>query len=564
MGMTASAQTSITFDTKDYANIRVYDPWEESPFRTGLLTGHAGVADNPDKSVDKVLGVAPNTTDKVVALQRSRFGGNAFGVRIDLKEPIRVTKQLQYIHVMAYLKDKPADSRMMVMGLGKRLESTWSWQTGEEEQFWALTNTPVKAKEGWQDIVVSFKGFSYSKEENPDSGIDIYSLVIVPDLRSPHADTSDWIAYFDEIVVDNNPEMRFSTERYMVDFNKEATPTRTDRSFMGVGLDGQVATGTDKTAYTDLVSKHVFSAKAGQKVQPVFHYKGVWMNAFVYVDWGCDGAFSFEVKDNGVPAEGSDVVSFSGTEINKAWFNSEGKALKDGNNIAGGVPAFQVPANVAPGFYRMRYKVDWSSLDPAGAKSIASDGGAVADVTLDVHGKQVSVSASQLNGDIVSAKDNSPLQNYQVAYGQPLQVKVVPEKGFVQYGFQLKYGYNVNAPDQLDENGNPNWILVKVPYSDISAVDGTYTIPGEYIRGAQVSIVGDMQQIRHYTVRVEGAPDKNSGTSFYGKDYGHQAVIAASQYFSEDDVKALPVEGYESRISLDKKSDTLIVTYKKK
>ena len=76
--------------------------------------------------------------------------------------------------------------------------------------------------------------------------------------------------------------------------------------------------------------------------------------------------------------------------------------------------------------------------------------------------------------------------------------------------------------------------------------------------------MGDMQQIRHYTVRVEGAPDKNSGASFHGKDYGHQAVIAASQYFSEDDVKALPVEGYESRISLDKKSDTLIVTYKKK
>ena len=68
---------------------------------------------------------------------------------------------------------------------------------------------PVKAKEGWQDIVVNFKGFSYSKEENANSGIDIYSLVIVPDLRSPHADASDWVAYFDEIVVDNNPEKRF-------------------------------------------------------------------------------------------------------------------------------------------------------------------------------------------------------------------------------------------------------------------------------------------------------------------------------------------------------------------
>ena len=95
MGMTASAQTSITFDTNDYAKISVYDQWEESPFRLGLLKGNAGVADNPDKSVDQVLGIAPNATNKVVAFQRSRDGGNAFGVRIDLKEPIRVTKQLQ-------------------------------------------------------------------------------------------------------------------------------------------------------------------------------------------------------------------------------------------------------------------------------------------------------------------------------------------------------------------------------------------------------------------------------------------------------------------------------------
>ena len=48
MGMTASAQTSITFDTNDYAKISVYDQWEESPFRLGLLKGNAGVVDNPD------------------------------------------------------------------------------------------------------------------------------------------------------------------------------------------------------------------------------------------------------------------------------------------------------------------------------------------------------------------------------------------------------------------------------------------------------------------------------------------------------------------------------------
>ena len=121
-GLVSSAQTTITFDTEDYKAISVYDQWEKSPFRTGVLKGNAAVTENPDMSVDEVLGVAPNVTDKVVALERSRFGSNTFGVRIDLKEPIRLTKEYQYIHVMTYLKDKPADSRMMVVGLGKRVE----------------------------------------------------------------------------------------------------------------------------------------------------------------------------------------------------------------------------------------------------------------------------------------------------------------------------------------------------------------------------------------------------------------------------------------------------------
>ena len=160
LSLTASAQTTITFDSKDYESVTVYDKWEKSPFRTGALGGNAAVTANPDTKVDEVMGVAPNPTANVVALQRSRFGSNTFGVRINLKEPIRMTKQLQYIHIMTYLKDKPADSRLMVIGLGKRIEDSWNWQTGDEEQFWAVTNTNVAPKDGWQDVVVSFKGFS--------------------------------------------------------------------------------------------------------------------------------------------------------------------------------------------------------------------------------------------------------------------------------------------------------------------------------------------------------------------------------------------------------------------
>lgn len=566
VSMVAQAQTSINFETEDYKAIGVYDQWEESPFRTGKLAGNAAVCDNPDTGVDPILGVAINTSEKVVAFQRSRFGGNAYGVRIDLKEPFRLTKDLQYVHVMTYLKDKPEDSRMMVIGLGKRVEESWSWQSGKEEQFWALTTSKVKAKEGWQDVVASFKGFSYSKEENENSGIDIYSLVIVPDVRSPHADASDWVAYFDNIVVDKVADKRFNSDKYAVTYDAETKITRNDRNLNKIGLtvDGKTTEfrRTNKSAYNDFTADSLFSVKAGQSVRPTFGYTGAFMNAYVYVDWNNDGIFSHNVESNGVPAAGSEVVSFNAVQLNGTWYKSDGTTVPNGNNIAAGVPPFTVPDGTLKGFYRMRYKVDWNSLDPAGHTTIVENAGGIVDVTLDVHGETVSVSASQLNGDILLKEGQAALKNYQAAYGEPLTVLVVPAPGFVQNGFKLKYGHNVLATEQQDENGNPNWIAVDVPVTAIAA-DGTYTIPGEYIRGGQVSIVGDMQQTVSYNVTVEGAPEGQGGVSYLGVLYGDGDVIKSSQYFSISDVEPVQLDDYTYRISYDNVSKTVLVTYTK-
>ena len=561
--LASSAQTTITFDSEDYKSITVYDKWEKSPFRTGALSGNAGVTENPDVEVDEVIGAAPNSTGKVLALQRSRFGSNTFGVRINLKEPIRMTKQLQYIHIMTHLKEKPADSRLMVIGLGKRVEDSWNWQTGEEEQFWAVTNVDVAPKDGWQDVVVSFKGFSYSKEENANSGIDIYSLVIVPDVRSPHADKADWVAYFDEIVIDNNPDKRFSTDKYALTYDKDATMTRNDRSLNSVSLVSSgttyTSTAASKKVYTDNTLVSVFSAKAGTTVQPKFNYTGSWMSAYVYVDWNNNGKFEYTVNSNGTPAEGSEIVSYNAAQIGDTWYKSDGTTTGNGNTIASGVPSFTIPAGTPAGLYRMRYKVDWNSIDPAGSTTIISDGGGYVDLMLDVHGDKVSVSASQLNGDIVLAADESALQGYITDYAQPLTVKDIPAPGFIQNGFALKYGYDVNAIEQLDENGNPNWIMVNVPQSAIAA-DGTYTIPAEYIRGSQVSIKGDMQQAYAYTVSVTGA---DGGIVYGGKEYKDGETINVSQFFTVEDVVAISVVGYTAKISLDAQNKTIKVEYSK-
>ena len=562
-GLTAQAQTKISFENEDYKAISVYDSWAESPFRaaTPTIDFDAAVVENPDTEVDAVMGVAPNGSEKVVKLRRSRFGSNTFGVRIDLKEPIRVTKQLQYIHIMTYLKDKPTDSRMMVIGLGKRLEESWNWQTGEDEQFWAVTTSNVKPKEGWQDVVVSFKGFSYSKEEKENSGIDIYALVIVPDVRSPHADANDWYAYFDEIVVDNNPDKRFTTDKYALTYDKDAASTRTDRKLNSVGLTtsagNYTSPGAQGKVYADNTTLGVFSAKAGEEVQPTFNYSGAWMSGYVYVDWNNDGKFEFAVNDDGTPAEGSEIVSYSAAQVNGTWRKSDGTTSGNGNTIGSPMPKFTVPAGTPEGFYRMRYKVDWDNLNPAGDNAIISNGGGYIDVMLDVHGDQVTVNASQLNGDIVLASDESPLQGYVLNYASPLKVKDIPAPGFVQYGFLLKYGYNVNASEQLDDNGNPNWIEVNVPYTAIAA-DGTYTIPAEYIRGAQVSIKGDMQQEQLYTVKVVGVEGKG-GVIYANIETLDGGTVRATQFFSADQVAPIAVDGCSASISIEDR--VIVVTY---
>ena len=543
--LSANAQVAnISFETQDFKSVSVYDNWVNSPFRKGILHGNAKVVDNPDTNVDATIGKAPNPTAKVVAVERSKYGSNTFGVRIDLNEPFRLTKDLQYIHIMALLKDKPVDSKMMVIGLGKRVEDEWSWQDGTDEQFWALSTGNVNAQSGWQDVVCSFKGFSYTKVAKPNNGIDIYSLVIVPDVSSPTTETENWAAYFDEIVVDNDPAKRFSTDKYAISFDKDALVTRTDRHLDGIGLTEtggslQSVSGLNKFFYNDVTKTALFSATAGKKITPKVNYTGSHMGAYVYTDWNNNGVFEAE----------SEMIATTGP----------------GNTVKNAMAAFTVPAATQPGFYRMRYKVDWSSTDPAGNSSpnnlITNNGGGITDVMLDIHEANIIVNQSQLNGNIYLNDGNyTVLSDYSHPYGTTMSVKIVPAEGFIQNGFTIRYGYDVdmNTP-QTDDNGNPNYIEVVVPATAISA-DNTYDIPAEYMRGGKIMLCGDMQSVNEFTLVIIGVPEGQGSVKYAGRTYTNGQVIEASQFFSADDVEVNPVEGYavKSKVLSDK---NIIVTY---
>ena len=488
----AAMGQTIDFETETgYTGIGVYDCWEQSPLRLNTIAGNYAITDNPDTSENEILGYAPNPSAKVLGAQRSRFGSNRMGARVDLAETFELTTTTKYVHVMLY---SPVASRVMLVGLGSRTERLK--QNKYTEQFWELSNNGIEANR-WTDMVFAVKGAG---------GIDIRSLVLVPDCESPHNMTDDFLFYIDNIEVNSSVTPRLVYDYYMVNYNKDTALSRTDRYSTQLKLSGSVDGDqtidinqqNDQLLYQDYTSKH-FTARAGETLTPDITYNAGWMHAFLYIDLNNDGKFEPLFTEANTPAEGSELLSYSfctTTDDNSSGTNSLGTVLTGSNRNTKTMPAFTLPATLKPGAYRMRYKIDWASSDPAGNaasdNSIVDNGGVIADVMLYVHGDNVSVNDNQLNGEVLAANGDK-LNNYSATFGADFGVQIAPEKGFEQDGLTVYYGYNLDD-EQTDKYGNPQWNKYVMSRSNFDE-DGYGTIPGAYMVGANVRIEGENKEV---------------------------------------------------------------------
>ncbi len=516
--MAMVAQTNITFEEQDYKALGVYDTWEESPFRTGKLSGNYAVIDNHLTYVDEQLEAAPNDSKKILAIQRSRYGSNTFGVRIDLNETFELTPTTKYIHVMVH---RPYGGRVMVVGLGKRTER--QGQSPETEQFWAMSTTNIGADK-WQDVVLPIKG---------NGGIDIYSLVVVPDCESPHNYSEDAICYIDNIEVNDNPQSKFVYGYYPVSFDKGQLYTRSDRHVNGVGLvsaDGtQNFTSPSKpnTVYVDMTANEL-RARAGEKVTPKINYSGSWMHGYVYLDTNNDGKFQYDMNDDNTIPEGSEIMAYSYYDGK----NSTGASVSNSNVLP--PPAFTIPAGLENGYYRLRFKVDWNCIDPAGnidqANSIISNGGGIIDIRLNVHGDYCNVNDANRNGEVLAA-DGTKLVKYQAEFGKPFTIKMNPEQGFEYAGIVVKYGYNLGGDSIVHDN--PQWQKVRI--SRELFVNDEYTIPAEYMCGdveieglfiEEGTYVPEVPETRYETTVVNNG-NFADGTTWYTIQIGQQGYVLA-------------------------------------
>ena len=479
-------EVRIDFENQNYKALGVYDSWLKSPFRSqnkqaAVLEGNVQVVSNIDKNYDEILKATPNASENVLGFQRSRFGSNTFGARIDLKQPFALTKETKYVHVMIH---KPKAGRTMLIGLGKRTDR--AGQSTDTEQFWELSTREVEPNK-WVDAVFPVKGAG---------GIEIHSLVVVVDCEDTNGLKDDFLAYIDNVVVNNEAFTTTNREDYPMNYNKDAKCSRTDRGLKGISLGdqtfnvyGDITTSTP--AYTYL-SKQAFLAKPGETLNPAVQYKGIWMHSYVYLDLNNNGRFEPKVEGGQiVPNAGNELLAYSflGGEDENSGFNSAGTEISGNGRNTLVMPEFTLPSDLQHGFYRMRYKVDWNSADAGGSiennNHILNNGGGAIDVRLNVHGDNVKIYQGALNGKVV-AEDGTELNGISIPFGKPYTIKMKPEHGFNFSGLKVRHGYNLTG-DSIS-HGTYQYVDELIPRERFNA-DGTFTLPAEMIDG-DVSLEG--------------------------------------------------------------------------
>ena len=479
-------EVRIDFENQNYKSLGVYDSWHKSPFRSqnkqaAVLEGNVQVVSNIDKNYDEILKATPNASNNVLGFQRSRFGSNTFGARIDLKQPFALTKETKYVHVMIH---KPKAGRTMLIGLGKRTDR--KGQSTDTEQFWELSTREIEPNK-WVDAVFPVKGAG---------GIEIHSLVVVVDCEDTNDLKDDFLAYIDNIVVNNEAFTTTNREDYPMNYNKDAKCSRTDRGLKGISLGdqtfniyGDITTSTP--AYTYL-SKQAFLAKPGETLNPAVQYKGIWMHSYVYLDLNNNGRFEPKVEGGQiVPNAGNELLAYSflGGEDENSGFNSAGTEISGNGRNTLVMPEFTLPSDLQQGFYRMRYKVDWNSADAGGSiennNHILNNGGGAIDVRLNVHGDNVKIYQGALNGKVV-AEDGTELNGISIPFGKPYTIKMKPEHGFNFSGLKVRHGYNLTG-DSIS-HGTYQYVDELIPRERFNA-DGTFTLPAEMIDG-DVSLEG--------------------------------------------------------------------------
>ena len=145
-----------------------------------------------------------------------------------------------------------------------------------------------------------------------------------------------------------------------------------------------------RMCYNDYTETVTMKAAPGEEVTLEVNIgEGSWIHSYAYIDVDNDGFTASIASDGYSPLD--DLVSYSfynnnGTSDNRGM-NSAGRTLTDNARSTVELPSFVMPED--PGVYRMRVKIDWCNIDPAGDNDgkfgdFMANGGQIVDFMIEV------------------------------------------------------------------------------------------------------------------------------------------------------------------------------------
>jgi len=256
-----------------------------------------------------------------------------------------------------------------------------------------------------------------------------------------------------------------------------------------------------------------FAAVPGETVIPSFDWNGGWMHGYVYLDRDNDGEFSHELGENSAIPEGSDVMAFTSC----GGYSSAG--VEAAGNVGVYPPSFKMP-DLAPGLYRMRYKIDWNSIDPGGntadgqyhGQLITDNAGGIVDIMVYLHERASGVDVVSEHGNVCDF-DGVDICEAGITPGEDLSIQIVPDAGYRVKGLTVESGYELNRDDVRFALSDLNRASNVIPPYLI--VNNTVTIPAAYTYGDVKLIVeyaeGGADEGEDYACSLSGTKKQSEG-----------------------------------------------------
>lgn len=366
-------------------------------------------------------------------------------------------------------------------------------------------------------LTIKVKGNDYASNS---SNVHTYTIQFKKETVTPNPDP------------DPNPEPEPDPGTGDVDYTPAFTgeKTKLDRWITGVTMiaesyvDDEANTlqvdNSSNLCYNDYSDSVVMKAVAGETARVLLDIGDAsWMNAYLYVDAGSDG-FTASIAEGSNWQPAGDLVSYSfynnGADSDAGGWNSAGESVSGNNRSTVTLPSFVVPSTA--GRYRVRAKLDWCNIDPAGDQDgkfgdFMDNGGQIVDFMLEVIMNETvepepDPDPTPEPGDVDYTPVNTGTRNY--AERNITAVRLVsPVHG--------ESVYELSSEEQLEEyldiTGKESWLVAA---------------PGEQVT---FEVVTEGSWVNHY-IYVDFASDGFAASIEEGSNWAPAGDLVAYSFYN--------------------------------